>query len=149
PYDTLKDFAPVSQVGVQHLVMAATPNFEANTLPELIALAKKKPGQLSYASPGSGTAMHLAMELLNTSAGIDIKHVPYRGGAPAQADVMGGQVPLLLDVYHSSAPLIKAGRLKAIALLSPKRPAGVPDVPTMAETVPAAVALSTIGVVAP
>lgn len=149
PYDTLKDFAGVSQVGVQHLVMAAHPAFEASTLDELIALARRQPGKLTYASPGSGTAMHLSMELLNTSAGIEIKHIPYRGGAPAQADVMGGQVPLLLDVYHSSAPLIKAGRLKAIAFLSPRRVPALPDVPTMAETVPAAVALSTIGLVAP
>mgnify|MGYP006272269489 CR=1 FL=1 len=149
PYDTLKDFAPVSQIGVQHLVIAAHPKFEANNIPELIALAKRNPGKMTYASPGSGTAMHLSMELLNVTAGIQITHIPYKGGAPAQQDVIGGQVPLLLDVYHSSAPLIKSGRLKSIAMLSPKRIAAAPDIPAIAETVPAVAAVGTIGIVAP
>lgn len=149
PYDTLKDFAPVSLVGMQHLVIAANPKFEANNVAELIALAKSKPGTITYASPGSGTAMHLSMELFNVTAGTQIVHVPYKGGAPAQQDVIGGQVPLLLDVYHSAAPLIKAGRLKAIAMLSPKRVAAAPDVPTIAETLPAVAAVGTIGIVAP
>jgi tripartite-type tricarboxylate transporter receptor subunit TctC len=149
PYDTLKDFAAVSQVGVQHLVMAANPNFEANNIAELIALAKKNPGKITYASPGSGTAMHLSMELLNVSAGTQITHVPYKGGAPAQQDVVGGQVPLLLDVYHSAAPLIKAGRLKPIAMFSPRRVPSAGNIPTIAETVPAVAAVGTIGIVAP
>ena len=149
PYDTLKDFAAVSEVGVQHMVIAANPKFPANNVAELIALAKKEPGKLSYATSGTGTALHLGMELLKTRAGIDILHVPYKGGAPAQQDVMGGQVPLLLDIYHSSAPLITAGKLKAIALLSPTRPASIPDIPTISETVPGVSALSVIGVVAP
>jgi tripartite-type tricarboxylate transporter receptor subunit TctC len=131
------------------MVIAANPKFPANNVAELIALAKKEPGKLSYATSGTGTALHLGMELLKTRAGIDILHVPYKGGAPAQQDVMGGQVPLLLDIYHSSAPLIKAGKLKAIALLSPTRPASIPDIPTISETVPGVSALSVIGVVAP
>jgi tripartite-type tricarboxylate transporter receptor subunit TctC len=149
PYDTLKDFAPVSQIGMQHLVVAAHPKFEAGNIAELIALAKKNPGKITYASPGSGTAMHLSMELLNVTAGTQITHVPYKGGAPAQQDVVGGQVPLLLDVYHSAAPLIKSGRLKAVAMLSPKRVAAAPEIPTIAETVPAVAAVGTIGIVAP
>lgn len=149
PYDTLKDFAAVSQVGVQHLVIAANPRFEANNIAELLALAKKNPGKISFATPGSGTAMHLSMELLNVTAGTQMVHVPYKGGAPAQQDVVGGQVPLLLDVYHSSAPLIKTGRLKAIAMLSPQRVAAAPDVPTIAETVPEVAAVGTIGIIAP
>lgn len=149
PYDTLKDLAGVTQLGVQHMVIAANPYFPANNIAELIALAKKKPGTISYASAGSGTAMHLGMELLKTRAGIDILHVPYKGGAPAQQEVIGGQVPLLLDIYHSSAPFIKSGRMKAIALLSPHRVDAIPGVPTVTETVHGVSALSTLGVVVP
>ena len=149
PYDTLKDFAAVSEIGVQHMVIAANPAFPANNLAELIALAKKEPGQIGYASSGSGTALHLGMEMLKTQAGIDLLHVPYKGGAPAQQDVVGGQVPLLVDIYHSSAPLIQAGKLKAIALFSPSRPASIPNIPTISETVPGVSALSVIGIVAP
>lgn len=149
PYDTLKDFAPVSQVGVQHMVIAANPSLPANNLAELIALAKKEPGKLSYATSGTGTALHLGMELLKTKAGIDILHVPYKGGAPAQEAVIGGQVPILLDIFHSTEPLIKAGKLKAIALMSPKRPDSIPDLPTINETVPGVSAVSVIGIVAP
>ena len=149
PYDTVKDFAGISHVGIQHLCIAAHPSVEANNIPELIALAKKNPGKLGYASPGSGTAMHLAMELFNVNAGIKITHIPYKGGAPAQQDVVGGQVPLIVDVYHSIAPLMKAGRLKPIAMLSPKRLAALPNVQTISETIPSVVALSILGVVAP
>src|SRR5690606_9686445 len=99
PYDTLQAFAPVSLVGMQHLVIAPNPRFEANNVAALIAQAKHKLGTISFASPGSGTAMHLSMELFNVTAGTQIVHVPYKGGAAAQQDVIGGQVPLLLDVY--------------------------------------------------
>ena len=115
PYDTVKDLAAVTHVSVQHLVIAAHPAVEANNIAELIALAKKNPGKLSYATPGSGTAMHLSVELLKAQAGIDIVHVPYKGGAPAQQDVMGGRVPILLDVLYAVQPLINAGKIKVIA----------------------------------
>jgi tripartite-type tricarboxylate transporter receptor subunit TctC len=149
PYDTLKDLSGVTQIAFQHLVMAAHPSFEANTMAELIALAKKNPGKITYATPGSGTAMHLAVELLKTTVGIDLVHVPYKGGAPATQDVMGGQVPLLLDVYSSSAPYINTGKLKAIAMLSPKRSAAAPQIPAIAETVPTVSAVSILGVAVP
>ena len=149
PYDTLKDFAAITELGVQHMVIAANPSFPANNMAELIELAKKRPGTISYASSGSGTALHLGMELFKTRAGVDILHVPYKGGAPAQQDVIGGQVPLLLDIYHSSSQLIKAGKLKTIALLSPQRPASLASIPTVSETVPGVSALSVMGVVAP
>ncbi len=149
PYDTLKDLAGVTQVSQQHLVVAAYPGFEANTVSELIAAAKKDPGKLTYATPGSGTAMHLSMELLKNAAGIDIVHVPYKGGAPATQDVMGGRVPILLDVHYSAAPHIKAGKLKAIALLSPTRPASAPEIPLVVETVPGVAAISLVGLVVP
>jgi tripartite-type tricarboxylate transporter receptor subunit TctC len=148
PYDTVKDLAAVGQVSVQHLVIAAHPSVEASNVAELIALAKKNPGKLSYATPGSGTAMHLSVELLKTHAGIDLVHVPYKGGAPAQQDVMGGRVPILLDVLYAVQPLIDAGKIKVIALLSPTRPASARQYGLVAETVPGVSALSMVGLVA-
>jgi tripartite-type tricarboxylate transporter receptor subunit TctC len=149
PYDTLKDLAGVTQVSVQHLVMAAHPSLPANNISELVALAKKEPGKLSYATPGSGTAMHLSVELLKTTAGIDIVHVPYKGGAPAQQDVMSGRVPILMDVLYAAQPLIKSGKIKVLALLSPQRAPESPEYPVVSESVPGVSALSIVGVVAP
>src|SRR5437764_4965881 len=149
PYDTLKDLAGVTQVSVQHLVMAANPAFPANSIPELIALAEKEPGKLAYATPGSGTAMHLSVELLKTSSGIDLVHVPYKGGAPAQQDVMAGRVPILMDVLYAVQPLIKSGRIKGLALLSPSRAPESPEYPVVSESVPGVSALSLVGIVAP
>jgi tripartite-type tricarboxylate transporter receptor subunit TctC len=146
PFDTLKDLAAVTQVSVQQLVIAAHPGLEANNIAELIALAKKNPGKLSYATPGSGTAMHLSVELLKAQTGIDIVHVPYKGGAPAQQDVMGGRVPILLDVLYAVQPLINSGRIKVIALLGPQR---VSNLPIVADVVPGVSALSIVGLVAP
>ena len=149
PYNTLKDLAGVTQVSVQHLVMTAHPSLEANTIPELIALAKKNPGKLAYATPGSGTAMHLSVELLKTTAGIDLVHVPYKGGAPAQQDVVAGHVPILLDVLYAVQPLIKSGKIKVLALLSPQRSPESPEYPIVSEAVPGVSALSIVGIVAP
>jgi len=149
PFDTLKDLAGVTQVSVQHIVMAANPSLEANNVAELIALAKKQPGALTYATPGSGTAMHLSVELLKTTAGIDLVHVPYKGSAPAAQDAIAGRVPILMDVLYAVAPSIKAGKLKVIALLSPRRVASAPDYPVVAETVPGVSALSIVGIVVP
>src|SRR5256712_10798655 len=149
PYNTLKDLTGVTQVSVQHLVMAANPSFPANNIPELIALAKKEPGKLAYATPGSGTAMHLSVEMLKTSAGIDLVHIPYKGGAPAQQDVMSGRVPILMDVLYAVQPLIKSGRIKVLALLSPSRAPGSPEYPVVSESVPGVSALSLVGIVAP
>jgi tripartite-type tricarboxylate transporter receptor subunit TctC len=146
PYDTLKDLAAVTQVSSQQLVIAAHPAVPANTIAELIELARRRPGELSYATPGSGTAMHLAVELLKTSTGINLVHVPYKGGAPAQQDVMGGRVPILLDVLYAVTPLIDAGKIKVIALLGPQR---VSKYPVVAETVPGVSAISMVGIVAP
>jgi len=149
PYDTLKDLAPVTHVSVQHLVMAAHPSLAANSIAELIALAKRNPGKLAYATPGSGTAMHLSVELLKTTAGIDLVHVPYKGGTPAQQDVVAGHVPILMDVLYAVTPLIKSGKIKVLALLSPRRAPESPEYPAVAETVPGVSALSIVGIVAP
>jgi tripartite-type tricarboxylate transporter receptor subunit TctC len=148
PYDTLNDLAAVTQVSFQHLVMAVHPSVEAKNIAELIALAKKQPGKLSYATPGSGTAMHLSMELLKNVAGIDLVHVPYKGGAPAQQDVLGGRVPVLMDVLYAVQPLIKSGRIRVIGLLSPQRDPANPEFPVIAETVPQVSAVSMVGLVA-
>lgn len=149
PYDTVKDFAGVTQIGRQHMVMAANPDLEADNVAELLELARQRPEGISYATPGTGTALHLTMELLKTQTGANFVHIPYKGGVPAQQDVVGGQVPVLLDIYHSSKGLIDAGRLKTLALLSPERPAALADVPVIAETVPGVSAMSMIGIVAP
>jgi len=149
PYDTLKDLTGVTQVSVQHLVMAAYPGFPANNIRELIALAKKEPGKLAYATPGSGTAMHLSVELLKTATGIDLVHVPYKGGAAADQDVVAGRVPILMDVLYAVQPLIKSGKIKVLALLSPQRAPDSPEYPVVSETVPGVSALSLVGLVAP
>src|SRR6266849_159497 len=149
PYNTLKDLTGVTQVSVQHLVMAANPSFPANSIPELIALAKKEPGKLAYATPGSGTAMHLSVEMLKTNTGIDLVHVPYKGGAAAQQDVVAGHVPILMDVLYAVQPLIKSGRIKVLALLSPQRAPESPEYPVVSESVPGVSALSLVGIVAP
>src|SRR6266508_986050 len=149
PYNTLKDLSGVTQVSVQDLVMAANPSLLANSIPELVALAKKEPGKLSYATPGSGTAMHLSVEMLKTSTGIDLVHVPYKGGAPAQQDVLAGHVPILMDVLYAVQPLIKSGKIKVLALLSPRRAHESPEYPVVSESVPGVSALSLVGIVAP
>src|SRR2546427_11753842 len=149
PYNTLKDLAGVTQVSVQHLVMAAHPSPPANNIAELGALPTKQPGKLRYATPGSGTAMHLSVELLKTTAGVELVHVPYKGGAPAQQDVISGRVPILMDVLYAVQPLIKSGRIKVLALLSPQRAPESPEYPVVAEAVPGVSALSIVGIVAP
>ena len=149
PYDTTKDLAGVSQVALSHYGLFANPSFPPNTIAEVIAYAKKNPGKLDYASPGIGTGTHLAGEMLNHMAGIDMVHVPYKGSAPAQQDVVSGRVPLLFDVLFSSMPFVKDKRLKVIALSSPTRAAAYPDIPLISEIVPGFSAMSFIGVVAP
>lgn len=149
PYDTTKDLTGVSQLALSHFGLFAHPSQPFNSVAELIAYTKKNPGKLSYATPGVGTGTHLAGEMLNHLAGLDMVHVPYKGSAPAQQDVIGGRVPLLFDVLFSSQPFVKDGRLKMLALASPKRSAANPDIPLIAEAVPGFSAMSIIGVVAP
>jgi tripartite-type tricarboxylate transporter receptor subunit TctC len=149
PYDTIKDLSGVSMVAVSHIALVATPGLEANTVPELIALAKKNPGKLNYATPGTGTAMHLAGEMLKSLAGIDIVHVPYKGGSPAYPDVISGRVALQIDPMFASMPNVKAGKVKLLAIASPQRAPTVPDVPTVAETLPGFSVMSISGIVMP
>jgi tripartite-type tricarboxylate transporter receptor subunit TctC len=149
PYDTLKDLTGVSQVAQAHFGLFAHPSAPFNTMPELIAYAKANPDKLSYATPGAGTGTHLAGEMLSHMAGIKMVHVPYKGSAPAQQDVIGGRVPLLFDVLFSSMPFVKDNRMKVLALSSPSRAASSPEIPLIQDTVPGFSAMSLIGVVAP
>jgi tripartite-type tricarboxylate transporter receptor subunit TctC len=148
PYDTLRDLAPVTLTGTSSIMIAASPTLAAKSLAEVIALAKKQPGKLTYASPGSGSSMHLAGELLKLEAGIDILHVPFKGGAQAYPEVMAGRVDLQLDPTFSIYRHVKAGKMKAIAVTSGKRDPSAPEVAAVAETLPGFSVLSINGIVA-
>ena len=147
PYDTLKDLAPVTMTGTASIMIAASPNLPANNLSEVIQLAKKNPGKLTYASPGAGSSMHLAGELLKQEAGIDMLHVPFKGGAQAYPELMAGRIDLQLDPTFGIYRYVQQGRMKAIAVTSAKRDPQAPDVPTVAETIPGFEVLSMNGVV--
>lgn len=133
PFDTAKDFAPIGTVASLPQILVANLQFPANTIAELTALAKAKPGSLSFASVGNGSPGHLAGELYKLRTGTQLVHVPYRGGAPAVTDLMGGQVPLLWVSIPAAAQFVKTGKLKALAVSTAKRSAAFPDVPTMQE----------------
>ena len=147
PFDTLKDLSGVTLLATSPIVLTATSKLPANNVKELISLAKKQ--HLSYASPGSGSSMHLGAEMLKSEAGIDILHSPYKGSGGAYPDVIAGRVDLLVDPLFSSLPYIKAGQLKPIAIMSSKRSPIAPDVPTVAETLPGFDVESVFGAVVP
>jgi len=133
PFNTVKDFEPVGTVASLPQILVANKQFPPNTVAELTALAKAKPGTLTFASVGNGSPGHLAGEMYKLRTGTDLVHVPYRGGGPAVADVLGGQVPLLWVSIPAAANFVKSGRLKALAVSTTKRSAAFPDVPTMQE----------------
>lgn len=149
PYDPLKDFTPVTQLNSQPNVIVVAPTFAAKSVNDLIALAKAKPGELTFASPGAGSAPHLAAEMFQRAAGISMIHVPYKGIPPAVTDVLGGRVTMLFTTTISAAPHIKAGKLRAVAITSAKRQASMPGVPTVGETLPGYRAEAFQGMVAP
>jgi tripartite-type tricarboxylate transporter receptor subunit TctC len=132
-YDPVKDFIPISMVGSQANILVVNPNVPANSMQELIALAKASPGALNFASSGYGAAAHLAGELFKTRAGINIVHVAYKGAAPALQDVLSGHVQMMFATAASVIGLIKAGKVRALAVTTPKRTALLPDLPTVAE----------------
>jgi tripartite-type tricarboxylate transporter receptor subunit TctC len=134
PYDVLRDFVGVSQIAYAPLVMVVNPSFSAKTVPELIALAKASPGQLSYASSGNGSSQHLAGELFRGATNVDLIHVSYKGGAPALIDLLGGRTTFMFNNTLEVLPHLKNGKLRAIAVTSPKRTHVLPDVPTVAES---------------
>jgi tripartite-type tricarboxylate transporter receptor subunit TctC len=133
PYDPFRDFAPVCMLVINPQILVAHPSLPANNVKELVALAKSKPGQLNFGSSGTGTATHLGMELLKLATGIDVVHVPYKGGAPAVTDLIAGQVQMIFVSMPSVMPHVQSGRLKALAVGSAKRVGSAPDVPTVAE----------------
>ena len=132
-YSPATDFIPISLIGTQANILVVNPNVPAHSLAELIALAKANPGQLNFASSGFGAAAHLAGELFKTEAKIDIVHVPYKGAAPALQDVMAGHVQMMFATAASVIGLIKSGRVRALAVTTPKRTALLPDLPTVDE----------------
>jgi tripartite-type tricarboxylate transporter receptor subunit TctC len=149
PYDPVANFVAISQVAVVPNVLVVHPSVPAKNLAELVALAKKKPGELNYASLGNGTAAHLGMEMLKSDAGVDITHVPYKGSAPAVSDLIAGQVQMMVDGLPSALPHVKAGKLRAIALTSLRRSPSLPELPTIAETYPGFYADAWSGLFAP
>ena len=132
--DPLRALAPITKVVDVHFVFMANPALPAGSVGELIELAKRRPGEIAYSSSGPGGAPHLAMELFKRRAGVDLTHVPYKGSGPGMTDLIGGRVMLTMDSLVQSLPHIKAGRIKALAVLGPKRAALLPEVPTIAES---------------
>jgi tripartite-type tricarboxylate transporter receptor subunit TctC len=133
PYDPA-DFTPVIQTGTSPLLLAAHPSLPAKTFRELVALAKQRPDQITYASAGTGTAAHVAVELMNSMAGMKLVHIPYRGLSQAFTEVLAGQVSLMITSTFALMPYVKSGKLKALAVTTPKRTAAAPEVPTVAES---------------
>ena len=150
PFQLLRDFAPVAPVNYSDLVLVVHPSVPANTLRDLIALAKSKPHELNYASSGPGTPYHMAGELFKAMAGLDIVHVPYKGSSGARTDVLGGQVQMMFDAITTMAPNVRAGKLKALGTTGKTRSPVLPEVPTVSEAgVPGYEAVIWLGVMAP
>ena len=133
PYDTIRDFTPITLVASSPLMLVVHPSLPAQSLKELIALAKSRPGQIPYASSGNGTILHLSGETFKTMAGIDLIHVPYKGSAPAVQALLAGEVALVFSTMPPAVTNVKAGRIRALAVTTPARNAAAPDVPTVSE----------------
>lgn len=133
PYDPLRDFAPITLLAAGGYLLVVHPSLPAQSLKDLVALARARPGQIAYSSSGNGSGGHLAMELLNSMAGIRMLHVPYKGGGPALMDLIAGQVQVLFATQLASWPHVQSGRVRALAVSTAKRPASVPDLPTVSE----------------
>jgi tripartite-type tricarboxylate transporter receptor subunit TctC len=150
PYDTLRDFAPVTLLATVENVLVVHPSVKATSVKELIALAKASPGKLSYGSPGVGSQAHVAGELLAHMAGVKLLHVPYKGMAPAMNDLLGGQITFMFLSMSSALKQVQAGSLRALGVASPKRSGAAPELPTVAEQgLPGFEALSWYALMAP
>jgi len=134
PYDSVKDFAFISLVASTPLLLVVNPALPAKTVPELIALAKSRAGELNYASSGNGTIVHLAGETFKSMAGVDLLHVPYKGSAPATVAVIAGDVAFIFSTMPAALPHVKSGKLRALAVTTPARVGAVQDIPTVAES---------------
>lgn len=133
PYDPLKDFVPVAGLALVPLVLVTNPAFPAATLKDLVAQAKARPGAINYASGGNGVTNHLVMEMFRGAAGVELMHVPYKGGPPALTDLMGGQVNVMFETTVAVLPFVRQGKLRALAVSSGKRSSAAPEIPTVAE----------------
>ncbi len=149
PYDPVRDFAPITLAATAPNILIVNPAVPAKNVAELIALAKEKPGALSYGTPGIGTSPHLCMELFKTMAGIDVQHVPYRGTAAAVTDVISGQIAVAFATALTAKPQVDAGRVRALAVSGPRRVEAMPNVPPVGETVPGYEAMQWYGLLAP
>jgi len=150
PYDPIRDFTPVAMLAEFPFVVVVSKNFPANSIEQLIALAKSRPGEINYASAGNGTGQHLSMELFKLMTGINLTHVSYRGAAPAYTDVISGQVPVFIDNLASGLGQIKGGNVRALAVTGRERSPLLPDVPTVEEAgVPGYVYYTWFGLWAP
>jgi tripartite-type tricarboxylate transporter receptor subunit TctC len=134
PYDPLRDFAPVSMLATSSFILLANPSFQAKSVQELITLAKAQPGKIDYASSGTGSSLHMTMEVFKSAAGIDLLHVPYKGSNALMTDVISGRVPLVFSTMAPALPHVKSGKLRALGVSSAKRATAAPDVPTIAES---------------
>jgi tripartite-type tricarboxylate transporter receptor subunit TctC len=134
PYDPVKDFAPVSLVAITPNILVVNPAVPVKTVKDLIGLAKAKPGTINYPSAGIGSSSHLAGELLRSLAGVDIVHVPYKGGGPALVDVLSGQMQIMFATLPAAMPHVKSGKLRPVAMTTAKRSIAMPDLPTVAES---------------
>jgi tripartite-type tricarboxylate transporter receptor subunit TctC len=135
-YDPIRDFVPVGMLAEFPFVLVVNKDFPAQTVKELIALAKSKPGEINFASAGNGSGQHLSMELFKLMTGINMTHVPYRGASPAYTDIISGRTPVFFDNLSSALGQIKGGNVRALAVAGTERSPLIPDVPTIAESVP-------------
>jgi len=136
PFDPLRDFAPVSRVAIIPNLIVVNPELPVRTLAELIAYAKARPGQVNYGSAGAGTSLHLAAALFAARAGVEMVHVPYRGGAPAATDLMAGKIQMIASPLVEVIGAVEAGQLRPLAVTTPRRSPRLPEVPTVGETLP-------------
>lgn len=134
PYDVAKDFVPVAFIGITANILAVNPSVPAKTIPEFIVMAKREPGKFAFASAGTGTSTHLAGEMFKDVAGLDLLHVPYKGGAPAITAAIGNQVTMVVDNVSTVTPYVASGKLRGLAVTSLKRATSLPDVPTLDES---------------
>jgi tripartite-type tricarboxylate transporter receptor subunit TctC len=150
PYDTLRDFQPVTQITSVPVALVVNPGVPARSVKDLVALAKARPGGLNFGSGGVGTPVHMAGELLKVAAKIDIVHIPYKGAGPAFIDLLGGHFQMMFPTLQSAVPHIKSGRLRLLALTTEKRSSAFPDTPTMEEAgTPGVIAVAWFGIHAP
>jgi len=150
PYDPIKDYDAISLMSSSPYLLVVNPGFQAKSVKELIALAKARPGQLNYASPGFGTSNHLSFELFKSMAGVNITHIPYKGTGPMMTELLGGQVPIMLVSMASVRPHVLSGKLRALGISIAKRSPAMPEIPTIAEAgVPGFNTASWVGLVGP